>query len=301
MPGDPLTRFFFPDWPAERLGVLRWALGLYVLQDLIRMRRAVLALAPGDPTLWEPVGVTTLLPGPLSANTWHLVHDSTILVGVLWTLGLFWRAVGPAFAAGLLFVWTYRVSWQMVYHVHHLPMLHVLVLSVGPSAAALSVDARFGERWAALRWNSADTGWVVRLVCVVTTLVYALAGIAKLQMAGWGWMDGHNLVDQISYDAIYKAVLAPPRDQPSPLVSWAWNHPQLMALFATSALFLELGAPLVLVNRHLARAWALGAIGMHWGIHAFMNLVFPYPISGVAFLSFFPLERLIPPRFRRGA
>lgn len=298
MPGGALTRFFFPDWPAARLGVLRVGLGLYVLQDLLRVRRSVLALAPGDPALWEPVGVTTWLPGPFDAPTWHFLHDATVVLAVLWTLGVFWRVVGPLFGAALLLVWTYRVSWQMVYHVHHLPMLHVLVLSVAPSAAAVSLDARFGARWRWLRQPSEDTGWVVRLVCIVTTLAYCLAGIAKVQVAGWGWADGHNLVDQIAYDGIYKAVLAPAGDEPSPLIGWAYRYPLAMAAFATSALALELGAPLVLLNRHVARVWAVATVGMHWGIHAFMNLVFPYPISGLAFLSFFPLERLVPARWR---
>lgn len=299
-----LDRFFLPPAPATRLGLLRFGLGAYVLQDLIRVRRGVLALADGDPALWDPVGVTHLLSGPVDPATWQLVHDSTIVVGVLFTLGAFWRVSGPLFAALLLFVWTYRVSWHMIYHVHHLAMLHVMVLAVVPAAAAFSVDAAWGRRWRALTAAPAGTGtswrygWPIRLVSIVTVLCYMLAGIAKFQLGGADWGAGRNLLDQVAYDGIYKAVLGPEGDAPSPYIAFAYRHPWIMGPLATGALLLETFAPLALLHRRLGYLFSIGAVGMHWGIHLFMNLVFPYPISGMAFLSFFPLERLLPARWR---
>ncbi len=309
MPGEPvIRRFFMPEWPAARLGVLRFAVGAYVLQDLVRVRNGVLRLSETDPDLWDPVGVTTWLDGPLSPAAWHFTHDATIVACILFMLGAFWRVSGPLFGALLLFVWTYRVSWQMIYHVHHLAMLHVLVLAVAPAAAAVSIDAAFGKRWKGLTSQPGGTGsswhygWPVQLVCIVTTLCYMLAGVAKLRANGLEWADGQNLLDQIAYDGIYKWVNGPDKDRPPlEIIGLAYRHPWIMFPMAGGALLLETAAPVVLLNRRLAQAWSVATMGMHWGIHVFMNLVFPYPISGMAFLSFFPLEKLVPARWRGDA
>ncbi|MDP2313975.1 MAG: HTTM domain-containing protein [Pseudomonadota bacterium] len=298
-----LSGWFLPAWPAARLGVLRFALGAYVLQDLVRVRRPVLALSGTDPAQWDPVGVTTWIDGPLSADAWAFTHDATIVVGVLFTLGLFWRVTAPLFAAFLLFVWTYRVSWQMIYHVHHLAMLHVLVMACAPAAAAVSLDATFGRRWRWLtsqpggRGDSWHYGWPVRLLCIVTTLSYLMAGIAKLQIGGLDWAAGSNLLDQVAYDGIYKHVLAPDSEQPGDLIGFAYRHSWIMFPLAMGSLVLESLAPIALVHRRVGQLWSVATMGMHWGIHLFMNLVFPYPISGMAFLSFFPVEKLVPRRW----
>jgi hypothetical protein len=301
-----IERFFLPEAPAARLGLLRFGVGVYVLQDLVRVRGGALRLADGDQSLWDPVGVTTLLAGPLAADQWHLVYNATTVAGVFFTLGLFWRLSGPIFAALLLFSWTYRVSWQMIYHVHHLAMLHVLVLAVSPGAAGFSLDAAIGRRWRILTsqpggaGSSWHYGWPIQLVSIVTILCYMLAGIAKLRLGGWDWAAGQNLLDQVAYDGIYKVVLAPKGDQPYSAIAFAYRHTWMMMPLATGALLLETFAPLALLHRRLGYLFSVSAVGMHWGIHIFMNLVFPYPISGLAFLSFFPLERWLPARMRGG-
>ena len=295
--------WLMPTWPAARLAVMRFGLGVYVLQDLLRTRDSVLRLPRSPPELWDPVGVTTWLPSPPGLMQVWALHDGTAVLALLFALGLFWRLTAPAFAISLLFLWSYRVSWQMIYHVHHLAMLHVLIMALAPAAATLSLDARFGRWWRPLTSRPADGdswhyGWPVRLICIVTTLCYMMAGIAKLNIYGFSWADGHNLLEQIAYDGIYKAVLAPPSDQPGPLVALAYDHPIVMLPLAGGALVLETFAPLVLVHRRLGQVWSIACVGMHWGIHAFMNLVFPYPISGMAFLSFCPVEKLVPAKWR---
>jgi hypothetical protein len=295
-----LERFFLPAWPAERLGLLRIAIGLYVLQDLVRVRDGVIAVGRTDPAMWDPIGVCTWLSGPLDPSAWAWIYDATLVGAVLFTLGIGWRVIGPLFASLLLFTWTYRLSWQMLYHVHHLTMLHVLVLGAAPgAAAACSVDAwiagRRGKPTDAVSWAY---GWPVRLISIVTVITYLLAGIAKVDKAGLAWANGDNLLQQIAYDGVYKAVLAHPKDEPYPIIAFAFQHPWIMLPLAVLALTLELGSPLALVHPKVGYAWSALTLGMHWGIHAFMNLVFPYHVFGIAFLSFFPLERLIPARFR---
>ena len=58
---------------------------------------------------------------------------------------------------------------------------------------------------------------------------------------------------------------------------------------------MELGAPLALLHRRLGYAWALAAFPMHWGIFVIMGISFKYYLWGVAYASFFPLERLLIP------
>ena len=38
--------------------------------------------------------------------------------------------------------------------------------------------------------------------------------------------------------------------------------------------------------------WAVGALGMHWGIYFIMGITFKYPLYGIAFLAFFDLEKI---------
>ena len=57
------------------------------------------------------------------------------------------------------------------------------------------------------------------------------------------------------------------------------------------ALILELGAPLVLLNKRLTWIWAALTLSMHWGIYLIMGIDFPYHTTGLIFLSFFELEK----------
>jgi hypothetical protein len=54
----------------------------------------------------------------------------------------------------------------------------------------------------------------------------------------------------------------------------------------------ELGAPVALLGRRIAAAWAALAWSFHLGVLALMAIAFPYPLLGVAFLPFFRAERL---------
>ena len=58
---------------------------------------------------------------------------------------------------------------------------------------------------------------------------------------------------------------------------------------------IELGAPLALVHRRIGYAWAAIAWGFHAGVVLLMNIVFLYPLSGIAFAPLLPVERVICP------
>jgi hypothetical protein len=63
---------------------------------------------------------------------------------------------------------------------------------------------------------------------------------------------------------------------------------------AVTSLVIELGAPLALADRRLGRLWALGALAMHGGTLGVMDIKFRYQLSGVAFVSWFDVERALP-------
>ncbi len=67
----------------------------------------------------------------------------------------------------------------------------------------------------------------------------------------------------------------------------------MFGAMAAGSLALELGAPAVLADKRLSKLWALGAFSMHWGIYLTMKIKFRYQMSGLVFVSFFELERIV--------
>jgi hypothetical protein len=71
-------------------------------------------------------------------------------------------------------------------------------------------------------------------------------------------------------------------------VQFGWLFPPM----AIASVFVELGAPVVLLGGRWKTAWVGAAWGFHVGVLALMAILFPYPISGIAFVSMLPVEKL---------
>jgi hypothetical protein len=196
-------------------------------------------------------------------------------------------------------VLTYVNCWGHVMHTENLVVLHLLVLAAAPAAdvwAWRGPVGRGGSRTGGTVPSPAGRyGWPVRLVTLVTVLTYLLAGWAKLRASGWAWADGDVLRNQVAHDNLRKAVLGSPW---SPLGGWLVGVGWVWPVLGVGTIVLELGAPAVLVWRRLRVWWAAAAWGFHVGVLAIMAIFFPYPLSGVAFASLFPLEQL-PEQARR--
>jgi hypothetical protein len=171
-------------------------------------------------------------------------------------------------------------------------VLHVIALAFTNAAAVLSWDARRagGDLPQGVGPNAgASFGWPLRLMSMLTAAAYVLAAVAKLKVSGWQWADGEVLREQIAYDALRKSQVG---SVSSPLarylVQLSWPYPPLSWL----TLVLELVGPLVLWSRPLRTVWALGLWAFHVGVLLSMAIAFPYPLSGVAFVSLFRCERL---------
>lgn len=300
-----LDRFWFPEAPAARLGALRILVGLYAAWLLQFRHDAILGTLDLPARQFQPVGVASWLSSPPPAQAVQALLLLTTVASIPFLLGLAYQVTGPLFAGLLLALLTYYASWGSVNHPDALLVVHVLVLGLTRAADALSLDAlirslRSGG-WrsraaSALTGGAWQYGFAVKLVCAVTAMSYVLAGVAKVSGPnGWSWGTGEILLRQVAWDGLRKELLAQP---PPPYASTLYEHGWLFSLLAVGSLIVELGAPLALLDRRLGYAWALAAFPMHWGIYFVMGISFKYYLWGIAYASFFPLERLLIPFYR---
>ena len=281
-----VLRRIVPEMPAERLATLRVMVGLYGVIYLLSRVGAIWGVTRYRPAQFEPVGIVEpFLSTPLSPAMVVVSLVLALVLGAAFTAGWRFRITGPAYAAALLWVLSYRNSWGMVFHTENLLVLHTVVLAAGPSAAVWSVDARGTES----PGSHTRFGAFVVLMCWVTALTYFVAGWAKLAHSGIEWVTSDTLRNFIAYDNIRKAELGAGY---STLGTWMVAHAWVFPPLAAVSLSVELLAPLSILNRRFGMLWAVAAWGFHVGVLALMYILFHYPIIGVAYASYFPVEKL---------
>jgi hypothetical protein len=128
----------------------------------------------------------------------------------------------------------------------------------------------------------------LRLCGLVTVATYFLAGVAKLRIGGFDWLDGSTLRNHVAFSAARFEVLG---GRASPLASVLMDHLWLFTPAAVATVVLELGAPAALIPR-LRTPWVAGLWLMHAAIAGTMLVLFPYPLVLVAFAPLYDLERL---------
>lgn len=282
-----LDAWFYGTIPAERLALLRIGIGIYAVIYLVSRARHLTAPIRYPASSFAPVGVVHLIAGPLPSHWVYALFTAALVSGVLFTLGVGYRLVAPLFGALLLWVLSYRHSWGMIFHTDNLMLLHVFLLALAPAADAYAWGSR-ASRSVDLPREAGRPGWAARAMCLVTVASYVVAGVAKLDVTGWSWAAGHTLREQIAYDALRKIELGSIH---SPVGPWLLPHDWLFAPLSTFSLAVELLAPVALFGRRLARLWCVCAWLFHVGVLSLMAIAFAYPLSGCAFLAFFPVER----------
>ena len=285
-PWDRLARWWFAPAPAERLAALRIAIGAFAVIWMVARLPEVIAVARLPATQLAPIGVIRVLGGPLPAIAVIAIAVATVGLLLAFTAGRGYRITAPLAAAGVLWTLSYRNSWGMVFHTENLLVLHVLALACAPAADAWVIGRVAPSREA----PTAGYGWAIKLLAAITCATYLLAGIAKLRLAGVAWLDGAQLRNQISIDYLRKALLG---GWTAPLARPLVAHPEGLVVLSVATLGLELGAPLAMLGGRTARCWAWGAWGFHLGVVLAMNVWFPYPITGVAFLPLVAAERVV--------
>jgi hypothetical protein len=288
-----LWSWYCPPTPVQRLRLLRFAVGTYALVYLVSRAAHLNGVAVYPASSFAPVGVARLLDAPLSVPWVYGSYALALLAGGAFTLGWAYRASAPLFAALLLWTLTYRHSWGMIFHTDNLLVLHVLLLACAPAGGRAWRSAELQKRRCDATPGPADSGygWVPRAMGLVTVASYVVAGLAKLEHTGWEWAAGGVLREQIAYDAIRKIELG---STYSPLGVWLLPAGWLFAPLSAFSLATELGAPLALLGTRPAAIWSVCAWAFHLGVLALMAIAFPYPLSGCAYLAFFPLERALP-------
>lgn len=268
--------------------MLRVLVGAFGLGFLLVRLPHLLGVARADDPRFEPVGPLAWLAEPVRPGVGQAVLVVALVSGAAFVAGWRWRVSGPAFALAFLAVTTYRSSWGQIFHTEDLAALHLLVLSISPAADVWSLDARRRGGTAPVH-PSSDHGWPVRLLSLLTVGTYAVAGWAKLRNGGLGWVEGDVLRHHIAHDALRKTLVGGSR---SSLGVALLDHAWVFGPMAVTSLVIELGAPLALLGHRLRALWAVSAWAFHLGVLALMGIGFPYPLSGVAFASLFPVERL---------
>ena len=180
-----LKESWFSPMPAERLSILRIATGFFALWYLLTRFDMMADMAGSETSLYEPVGLAHLLSQPMFPALFTGLLASTVALNIAYIFGWKFRWTGPLFALTLLFVFSYRNSWSMVYHNYIALVLHVLVVGFVASADRISLDHRkrqkSGSETASSGWQY---GWPIKLICAATVLTYFLSGAAKILSVG---------------------------------------------------------------------------------------------------------------------
>jgi len=239
---------------------------------------------------FRPVGVVTVLAEPIPALWAQALVILTILGSLMFVLGWRYRWTAPLYAMSLLWIETYSNSFGFIMHTDNLFVLYVMVLSVTPAADRYSLDARAGRRGgeSALRPHG-RYGWGMRLLAVLCVAGYVLAGYAKLRHSGLDFFNEVTLRNYVAFDNVRKIELGSVH---SPLGAWLLPYEGIFQFLGSLSMVLEVGAPLALMHRHLAKLWCALVFGFHWGVLALMAIGFPFQLIGLAFLPFFPVERI---------
>jgi hypothetical protein len=279
-----LDRWWRAPAPAERLALVRILVGVYCVGLLLLRGPSLLRLTQLDAAQFQGVGPSSLLAAPLSLPLLIALLVLAFVGALGFTLGVRHRVLAPAFGVLLLFLLSYRNSWGHLAHSEQLVGIHVLLLSVFPAADALSLDRKAGRTRAG---PQECYGWPLRLLMLSVVISYMLAGWAKLYYGGLAWVSGDAVYNQVAHDTLIKLRLG---GFVSPLGPTLLRRPELFAIASVFTLIIELGAVLAMFAGRVRVAWVAGAYAMHIGIAVAMGIAFPYPLWGVAFISFFELE-----------
>lgn len=272
--------------PPERLAALRIATGLFALGYLLIRLPVFLELRLRADSRFDGVGLFDLTDRPLPSAVVVTLVVATIVVGVAYTSGAWFRWTGPGFALGMLILTTYRSSWGQLLHFENLMVLHLLIVGFARSADAWARDARHGIE----RRESTTYGFPIELAALTTVITYVIAGIAKLRYGGIDWVTGDTMRNHVAYSAARLDVLG---GRPAPLAAAAVEHEWIFPPMAAGAVLIELLAPVALLGGATRTTWVATAWVMHAGILALMLVAFGYPLFLVAFAPLFKLENLV--------
>ena len=237
-------------------------------------------------------------------TTMALVHAAALVVFFLFTIGL-WTRVTSVMTWAISIAYIQRAQLSL-FGQDTMQTILVTYLMIGPSGAALSVDAiraRYraakalmgsGSRsiaWAANTLNGPQPHWLanfaIRLVQINFCLIYLSSGISKLKGSTWWEHSAPWLVlvnpefGLIRYDA-YSWLMRQ-------LVEYRPVISLIAGLVSVFTLVMEIGLP-ILVWTRLRPLMVIGAVMLHLGIAIIMGLSVFSMYMFTLLLCYFPAK-----------
>ena len=286
--------------PAERLAILRIAVGAYATLFCV-IRFAHLWNAAAYPKQrWESVGILTPIMEAPPVWIFRSILIVAIATGVLFIIGYRFHIFGPVFAVSFLAITTFRFSWGSVLHTEHLLVVHILIIAASGAGHAFSYNRSPKHNLSQLdsSTKSENYMWAIHVAAFATVIGYVVSGVAKLRYGGWDWVSGDVLRNQIAFDNVRKIALG---DLHSPFAGWIIRNDAVLAIFAPLTLLCEIAAPLALLQRTLRNVWVVGIWLFHVGVLLLMAILFPYQILGIAYLPLFLMTPLLQKSQRHNA
>ncbi len=235
--------------------------------------------------------------------TWiWVVHGANLVVFFLFAIGCCTRVTSVlAWLAGMSYIQRSPVS---LFGQDTMSNLLMMYLMIGPSGAALSVDALIRRLTANRRGQGAADGQTadiaptasvsanlaLRLLQVHFCFIYLAAGLSKLQ--GTSWWNGTALWATLANPEFAPVHLAPYHSFLRFLCEhrWLWEIVMTGGVFYTLAL--EISFPFLVWDRRLRWLMVIGSVLLHTGITLFMGLsAFSLLMVTIVF-SFVPAERI---------
>jgi hypothetical protein len=236
--------------------------------------------------------------------------QANLPVGICQLFSFDWFFVPPAqyflypLALGLALLYVFEK--KMVYTTGALALFSLVVISQHESSGlflrATSYTVIFGVQFLAYAIFSWKTDFDYRYYRLqfpvqVVAATYVLAGLSKLNVSGWEWVNsGHLFSLQVIKNESFRyfdtgnlALLQQAQNK----AVWFLTHKGLITFMLTSSLLLELFCPVVLIGRKTRIVYGVLLVAMHIGIYVVMGIM----IGGIAFnmLIFFinPLYHLV--------
>lgn len=261
-----MSFWWFPALPASRIAVLRAAVYLFVVFDVLVLVNDVVPHAHA-PDLYRPLLIPRTLHLPAPDPDWVIVLRAVLVVAALVAAtGRLPRLAGWVVALGFLEWLFLGMSYGKVDH----DQFAILV--------ALFVLPTVGRRtWAD---HSPDPlgGWALRCVQVAVVSTYLLSVWAKLDKGGWDWPTGATFYWAVERRGTF-------------LGEHLTQFPDLLVAAQWGVLFAEALAWLVFVLRGRARAALICFyLGFHLVTYVTISIHF-LPVV-VCWLAFAPLERV---------
>ena len=261
--------WWFSPLALGRVAVLRTAVYLFVILDVVWARAWVVNHGDVPGPLYKPLLIGRLLPLPTPTPDVTMAIKVALLAAAVVALsGRLRRVAG--WSVALLYL-----EWQVIAFsygkVDHDRIGMIVALFVLPTV----VGARWGERRA-----TEEAGWAIRMVQVAVVATYFLSAFAKLRYGGLAWLDSATLL---------RAVLRRGTWLTDPLL----DNPEVLHLSQYLLLAFELATPLLLVPGRVGRTMLAAAFAFHAVTFAAITIVFLPHVT--CLLAFLPLERLPSP------